>query len=77
MGEYWLKADYSQQEPRLLTHFARTADQEGAEEVQEAYQKEDLDFHQQTADMAGIDRKLAKTIGLGVIYGMGYHKLDE
>ena len=37
MGEYWLKADYSQQEPRLLTHFARTADQEGAEEVQEAY----------------------------------------
>ena len=75
MGEYWLKADYSQQEPRLLTHFARTADQEGAEEVQEAYQKEDLDFHQQTADMAGIDRKLAKTIGLGVIYGMGYHKL--
>mgnify|MGYP005820197355 FL=1 len=74
-GEYWLKADYSQQEPRLLTHFARTAKQEGAEEVQEAYQKEDLDFHQQTADMAGIDRKLAKTIGLGVIYGMGYHKL--
>ena len=75
MGEYWLKADYSQQEPRLLTHFARTANQEGAEEVQEAYKKEDLDFHQQTADMAGIDRKLAKTIGLGVIYGMGYHKL--
>jgi DNA polymerase I-like protein with 3'-5' exonuclease and polymerase domains len=75
MGEYWLKADYSQQEPRLLTHFARTAKQEGAEEVQEAYKKEDLDFHQQTADMAGIDRKLAKTIGLGVIYGMGYHKL--
>ncbi len=75
MGEYWLKADYSQQEPRLLTHFARTVDQEGAEEVQEAYKKEDLDFHQQTADMAGIDRKLAKTIGLGVIYGMGYHKL--
>jgi DNA polymerase I-like protein with 3'-5' exonuclease and polymerase domains len=75
MGEYWLKADYSQQEPRLLTHFARVAKQEGAVEVQEAYQKEDLDFHQQTADMAGINRKLAKTIGLGVIYGMGYNKL--
>ena len=75
MGEYWLKADYSQQEPRLLTHFARLAKQEGSEEVQEAYHKEDLDFHQQTADMAGIGRKLAKTIGLGVIYGMGYNKL--
>ena len=74
-GEYWLKADYSQQEPRLLTHFARVAKQDGAVEVQEAYQKEDLDFHQQTADMAGINRKLAKTIGLGVIYGMGYNKL--
>jgi len=56
MGEYWLKADYSQQEPRLLTHFARLAKQEGSEEVQEAYRKEDLDFHQQTADMAGIGR---------------------
>ena len=22
MGEYWISADYSQQEPRLLTHFA-------------------------------------------------------
>jgi DNA polymerase I-like protein with 3'-5' exonuclease and polymerase domains len=74
-GEYWLKADYSQQEPRLLTHFARLVNMSGSKEVQEAYQKEDLDFHQQTADMAGIERKLAKTIGLGVIYGMGYHKL--
>ena len=25
--------------------------------------------------MAGIDRKLAKTIGLGVMYGMGYKKM--
>ena len=75
MGDYWLKADYSQQEPRLLTHFARLVDQPGAKEVQEAYQQKDLDFHQQTADMAGVVRKLAKTIGLGVMYGMGYNKL--
>ena len=74
-GEYWLKADYSQQEPRLLTHFAKLVEQPGSTEVQEAYQKTDLDFHQQTADMAGVERKLAKTIGLGVMYGMGYHKL--
>ena len=56
MGDYWLKADYSQQEPRLLTHFARLIDQPGAKEVQEAYQQKDLDFHQQTADMAGVER---------------------
>ena len=74
-GEYWLKADYSQQEPRILTHFARLIDQPGSKEVQEAYQEKDLDFHQQTADMAGVERKLAKTIGLGVMYGMGYNKL--
>ena len=33
------------------------------------------DFHQQTADMAGVERRLAKTIGLGVMYGMGYNKM--
>jgi DNA polymerase I-like protein with 3'-5' exonuclease and polymerase domains len=75
VGEYWLKADYSQQEPRLLTHWACLVGQMGAEEVKEAYKKSDLDFHQQTADMAGVERRLAKTIGLGVMYGMGYNKL--
>tara|TARA_R110002020_G_scaffold200213_2_gene402314 strand:+ start:4750 stop:6600 length:1851 start_codon:yes stop_codon:yes gene_type:complete len=77
MGQYWLKADYSQQEPRLLTHFARLVDQAGSREVQEAYHKTDLDFHQQTAEMAGVERRLAKTIGLGVMYGMGYNKLSR
>ena len=73
-GEYWLSADYSQQEPRILTHFAVLNKNEGATEVQEAFVK-GLDFHKQTAEMAGIDRKLAKTIGLGVMYGMGYKKM--
>jgi DNA polymerase I-like protein with 3'-5' exonuclease and polymerase domains len=74
-GEQWLSADYSQQEPRLLTHFAVLNKNDGAVEVQEAYKEKDLDFHQQTADMADIPRKLAKTIGLGVMYGMGYKKM--
>ena len=73
-GEYWLSADYSQQEPRILTHFAVLNKNEGATEVQEAFVK-GLDFHKQTAEMAGIERKLAKTIGLGVMYGMGYKKM--
>ena len=50
-------------------------DQPGAKEVKKAYHEKDLDFHQQTADMAGCERRLAKTIGLGVMYGMGYNKL--
>jgi DNA polymerase I-like protein with 3'-5' exonuclease and polymerase domains len=73
-GEYWLSADYSQQEPRILTHFAVLRKNEGALAVKEAFEK-GLDFHKQTAEMAGIDRKLAKTIGLGVMYGMGYKKM--
>ena len=73
-GEEWLSADYSQQEPRILTHFAVKIKSEGAAEVKEAFEK-GLDFHKQTAEMAGIDRKLAKTIGLGVMYGMGYKKM--
>jgi DNA polymerase I-like protein with 3'-5' exonuclease and polymerase domains len=35
----------------------------------------DTDFHQMVADMAGIRRKAAKTIGLGLMYGMGVAKL--
>ena len=33
------------------------------------------DFHQIVADMAGIQRKQAKTVGLGLMYGMGKAKL--
>jgi DNA polymerase I-like protein with 3'-5' exonuclease and polymerase domains len=73
-GEYWLSADYSQQEPRILTHFAILNKNEGAKEVHNAFVN-GLDFHKQTAEMAGIPRRLAKTIGLGVMYGMGYKKL--
>ena len=73
-GEEWFSADYSQQEPRILTHFAVLRKNEGAEDVRSAFVK-GLDFHQQTADMAGIPRRLAKTIGLGVMYGMGYKKM--
>ena len=73
-GEDWLSADYSQQEPRILTHFAILNKNAGAEDVKSAFVK-GLDFHKQTAAMAGIPRRLAKTIGLGVMYGMGYKKL--
>ena len=73
-GEDWLSADYSQQEPRILTHFAILNKNAGAEDVKSAFVN-GLDFHKQTAEMAGIPRRLAKTIGLGVMYGMGYKKL--
>ena len=76
-GCKWGSFDYSQQEPRVLVHFAALTGGglKGADEVIESYKTEDPDFHQAVADMAGIDRRTAKTINLGMMYGMGKGKL--
>ena len=37
----------------------------------------DADFHQLVADMANIERRQAKTINLGMFYGMGKIKLQK
>ena len=42
----------------------------------EAYKKGDADFHDIVADMAEIPRYQAKTINLGLFYGMGKNKLQ-
>ena len=78
-GCRWGSFDYSQQEPRVLVHFAALTGGglKGADEVIESYKTQDPDFHQAVADMAGIDRKTAKTINLGMMYGMGKGKLGS
>ena len=76
-GCTWGSFDYSQQEPRVLVHYAALTGGglKGANEVIESYKTKDPDFHQSVADMAGIDRRTAKTINLGMMYGMGKGKL--
>jgi len=75
-GQLWAANDFSSQEPRLLVHYASLLDLPGAERMKQAYHDDpDTDFHQMVADMAGIGRKEAKTIGLGLMYGMGKNKL--
>jgi len=75
-GDMWASCDFSSQEPRLLVHYASLLDLPGAEKMVEAYHRDpNTDFHQMVADMAGIKRKQAKTIGLGLMYGMGKGKL--
>ena len=84
-GEKWGCFDYSQQEPRLLVHYAAiiSENQEkkgqpslrGVKTLVDGYTNGDIDFHQTVADMADIDRKQAKTINLGMMYGMGKGKL--
>ena len=72
----WVSLDYSQQEPRLLVHYAKKHDLEGAETLIKFFHDGE-DFHQVTANMAQISRKEAKTIGLGLMYGMGISKLAD
>jgi len=75
-GELWAANDFSQQEPRLLVHYACLLDLPGSEVAADGYRKDDeVDFHKMVADMAGIGRKEAKTIGLGLMYGMGKAKM--
>ena len=75
-GELWASNDFSSQEPRLLVHYASLLDLPGADVMVNAYRENpNTDFHQMVADMAGIGRKSAKTIGLGLMYGMGKGKL--
>jgi len=74
-GCVWGSFDYSQQEPRILVHYAKLQNLTGVDSIVEAYGAGNADFHQAVADLAGIERKQAKTINLGLMYGMGKNKL--
>ena len=83
-GERWASIDYSQQEPRILVHFASLyqkhtgIEMPKVEEFVDGYTNNpDMDFHTMVADMADIPRKQAKTINLGMMYGMGVGKLAD
>jgi len=76
-GNTWFRLDYNQQEPRMLVHYARLRAIKGSREACKAYHEKDADFHNMVADMAGIKRKVAKTINLGIMYGMGTFKLGQ
>ena len=91
-GCTWGSFDYSQQEPRIVVHYAlkiyleREVDPDdplplnlikSLEKIEEAYREADVDFHQTVADMAKIPRITAKTINLGLFYGMGKIKLQK
>ena len=76
-GYQWGSFDYSQQEPRMTVHYAASIGENGyagSQELVEAYKDNSADFHQTVADLVGIERTQAKTIGLGIMYGMGKNK---
>jgi len=76
-GHTWGSFDYSQQEPRIVVHYAIKLGLTGTESLQNEFDRDDADFHQIVADMANISRKQAKTINLGLFYGMGKIKLQK
>jgi len=83
-GDQWAAIDFSQQEPRILVHYAhvfgqnRNSPLRGAEEFVNMYNSDPkTDFHTMVAEMAQIPRKQAKTINLGMMYGMGVNKLAD
>jgi DNA polymerase I-like protein with 3'-5' exonuclease and polymerase domains len=81
-GTMWAGIDFSQQEPRILVHYAalygqsRNMELPGVSDFVRSYaENPGHDFHQLVADMAGISRKIAKVINLAMMYGMGVNKL--
>ena len=76
----WGCFDYSQQEPRLVVHYAAASpklrEDDEVKSIVDRFKNNDVDFHQTVADMAGIERSQAKTINLGLFYGMGKAKLQ-
>jgi len=82
--EKWASLDFSQQEPRILVHYAHAYgksqghEMKGVTEFVNGYiNNPDMDFHTMVAEMAKIPRKQAKTINLGMMYGMGVNKLSD
>lgn len=82
-GEQWMAADYANQEPRIGVHWAHTCKLDGAEKVVERYRNDPLvSYHKIVQEMLepylpeGLHPyKTAKTINLGIAYGMGGAKL--
>ena len=79
-GTTWGCFDYSQQEPRLVVHYAATTApicyNDSVVNIVKKFKDNSVDFHQIVADMAGISRSQAKTINLGLFYGMGKAQLQ-
>ena len=76
-GHKWGSFDYSQQEPRIVVHYAVKHNLSKTSELRDKFNNDEADFHKIVAEMAHIPRKQAKTINLGLFYGMGKGKLQQ
>ena len=74
-GELWFAPDYSQQEYRLIVHYAFLLECTKAEEAVAKYNKDpNTDFHNLVVDMTGLTRRRAKDVNFAKAYGAGVSK---
>lgn len=72
-GEEWASMDYASEEYRVFAHYAVG---KGSDRYRDKYNNEDkYDMHVENGRLAGVSRNKAKTIGLGVLFGMGAKKM--
>lgn len=74
-GEEWASMDYASEEYRVFAHYAVGQGSDRYRDNYNAEGDEKYDMHIENAKLAGVDRTKAKTIGLGVLFGMGKNKM--
>jgi DNA polymerase I-like protein with 3'-5' exonuclease and polymerase domains len=76
-GDRWASLDFSQQEPRLVVHFAAMVAEngrkvEGALEARDRYLNDpNTNYHEFAASVTGLPYHHAKAVNLAIIYGRG------
>jgi hypothetical protein len=75
-GQVWAKLDASQQEFRLVVHYACMHKLTGAEGARDEYiNNPKADIHAYTANVTGLDRDSGKKFNFSKIYGAGVRRL--
>jgi DNA polymerase I-like protein with 3'-5' exonuclease and polymerase domains len=74
-GEVWGALDYSQQEYRLIVHFAHACGVQGADKPVARYNDDPrTDFHSLVAELTGLPRRRAKDVNFAKAFGAGVPK---
>lgn len=74
-GEQWAKCDYSQQEFRLMVHFASLLKLEKVEDAVTRYREDpNTDFHNVVMEMTGLSRPESKDCSFAKAFGAGTSK---
>lgn len=77
-GELWCSPDYSQQEYRLIVHYAEVSCLSGARDAGDRYRSNpSTDFHHLVVEMTGLTRRRAKDCNFAKVFGAGIPKFAE